>query len=84
MTDTLYIPAEGLEQNFSSPRISTCNLHGTGCTLSSAIASYLALGYSLVPAVAAAKTYVTRAIEGGRDLHVGHGNGPLWYENACK
>ncbi len=82
MTDTLFISSEGLEQTFSSPRIATRNLHGTGCTLSSAIASYLALGYSLVAAVGAAKRYVTQAIEGGRGLHVGHGNGPLWYENA--
>ena len=79
MTDTLYIPTEGLEQSFSSPRISTRNLHGTGCTLSSAIASYLAKGCTLPQAVEAAKAYITRAIEGGRDLHIGHGNGPLWY-----
>lgn len=79
MTDTLYIPAEGIEQSYSSPRIATRNLHGTGCTLSSSIASYLAKGYSLVPAVKAAKCYVTRSIKGGSDLRIGHGNGPLWY-----
>ncbi|MBQ0020283.1 MAG: bifunctional hydroxymethylpyrimidine kinase/phosphomethylpyrimidine kinase [Bacteroidales bacterium] len=79
MDDILFIPIEGVERTFSSPRIATKNLHGTGCTLSSAIASQMALGHSLVPAVEGAKRYVTRAIEGGRDLHIGHGNGPLWY-----
>lgn len=79
MDDTLFIPIEGVERTFSSPRIATKNLHGTGCTLSSAIASYMAFGHSLVSAVEDAKRYVTRAIEGGRDLHIGYGNGPLWY-----
>ena len=79
MDDTLYIPVEDFEQTFSSTRISTRNLHGTGCTLSSAIACNLAKGNVLPRAVEVAKAYVTRAIEGGRDLHIGHGNGPLWF-----
>lgn len=65
---------------FSSPRIATKNLHGTGCTLSSAIASHLALGKDLPTAVSAAKEYMTVAILGGKNLNIGHGNGPLWYE----
>lgn len=78
MTDTLHLVCEQRTELFASPRIQTSNLHGTGCTLSSAIASNMAKGMSLVPAVAAAKTYVTRAIQGGQSLHLGHGNGPLW------
>ena len=59
---------------FSSPRVNTKNTHGTGCTLSSAIASNLALGFSLKEAVERAKAYVTVAIE--HSLDIGKGNGP--------
>ncbi|MDK8502361.1 bifunctional hydroxymethylpyrimidine kinase/phosphomethylpyrimidine kinase [Aerococcus sp. UMB1112A] len=51
------------------------NTHGTGCTLSSAIASYLAQGYPLKEAIQKAKVYLTGAIAAGLDL--GHGHGPL-------
>jgi hydroxymethylpyrimidine/phosphomethylpyrimidine kinase len=64
-------------ERFTSPRIETPNLHGTGCTLSSAIATYLAFGHTLSDAVRLAKAYVQAAILRGRDLHVGSGNGPL-------
>lgn len=77
MTDRLLTP-DGIVTTLSSPRIATRNLHGTGCTLSSAIASQLAKGRSMTEAVTAAKTFVDDAIRGGKDLHVGHGNGPLW------
>ena len=60
--------------SFSSPRISTKNTHGTGCTLSSAIASNLALGFTVKDAVERAKAYVTTAIE--HSLSIGKGNGP--------
>ena len=80
MTDILYIPAEGLVQTFTSPRIPSTNLHGTGCTLSSAIASHLAHGKTLPQSVAEAKEYITQAIEGGRNLRIGHGNGPLYVQ----
>ena len=56
-------------------RVETHNTHGTGCTLSSAIASNLALGYSLADSVARAKAYITAALKAGLDL--GRGNGPL-------
>lgn len=79
MTDTLHLRCERTQSQFSSPRIATRNLHGTGCTVSSAIASYLAKHQSLSTAVANAKQYITSAIEGGKDLHIGHGNGPLWF-----
>lgn len=59
---------------FVQKRIQTKNTHGTGCTLSSAIASYLALGESLEGAVDQAKAYVTGAIENA--LELGKGCGP--------
>lgn len=79
MTDRLWIASEEREVVFTSKRIETTNLHGTGCTLSSAIASYLAKGYDLETSVSKAKDYIQRAIEGGKNLNVGHGNGPLWW-----
>ena len=57
--------------------ITSQNTHGTGCTLSSAIASYLALGQQLEDAVIAAKRYITQAIEAGSTVTVGKGYGPL-------
>jgi len=60
---------------FPAQRIDCTNTHGTGCTLSSAIASALARGYSLEEAVGIAKIYVRSAMSTGLDL--GHGNGPL-------
>ncbi len=76
MTDTLIL-TDGTQHKFSAPRIASTNLHGTGCTLSSAIASYLASGRPLPEAVALAKDYLTRAILAGQHQHIGHGNGPL-------
>ncbi len=61
----------------SAKRIATRNTHGTGCTLSSAIAAGLAKGFDLVAAVQQAKAYVTAAIAGADTLHIGHGHGPL-------
>ena len=58
---------------FSSPRVQTRNTHGTGCTLSSAIAANLALGYSMPEAVEISKAYVTAAIEHAIPLGKGHG-----------
>lgn len=78
MTDTLFLVEEERKEKFTSPRIESSNLHGTGCTVSSAIASHLAKKQSLSLSVAEAKEYVTHAIEGGKDLYVGKGNGPLW------
>jgi hydroxymethylpyrimidine/phosphomethylpyrimidine kinase len=60
-----------------SESISTKNVHGTGCTLSSAIAAFLALGYSLEDAVKEAKRYITEAIRAGADVRIGHGFGPV-------
>ena len=63
---------------FSSPRIVSTNLHGTGCTLSSAIAAFLAEGLGLEVAVARAKGVVDLAIRNAAGLRLGHGNGALW------
>ena len=76
MTDVLHMP-DGITHQYTTPRIRTRNLHGTGCTLSSAIASYLALGHTLPQAVALAKDYITSAILRSVDIHIGSGNGPL-------
>lgn len=76
MTDTL-IMTDGKEYQFSTKRIATSNLHGTGCTLSSAIACGVAKGEPLPEAVKHAKDFITKAIENAKDLKIGHGNGPL-------
>ena len=67
---------------FSAPRIATDNTHGTGCTLSSAIAAGLAKGDGLVAAVAAAKDYVTAAIAAADRLEIGQGRGPVHHFHA--
>lgn len=74
--DTLYV-AGRLPLTFSAQRIRTLNSHGTGCTLSSAIAAYLTIGYSLEKAVAAAKQYLTDALAAGANVRMGQGHGPL-------
>lgn len=61
----------------SAKRIATKNTHGTGCTLSSAIAAGLAKGRDLITATQEAKAYVTAAIANADALQVGHGHGPL-------
>lgn len=57
--------------------IESKNVHGTGCTLSSAIATYIALGHSQPEAVLFAKTYIAGAIEAGKNVTTGKGSGPL-------
>lgn len=64
-------------QVFAAPRIDTPNTHGTGCTLSSAIATALALGADLPDAIARAKAYLTEALRHAGDLTVGTGHGPV-------
>ncbi len=64
-------------RHFRSPRIDSRNLHGTGCTLSSAIACHLALGHPLPAAVELARAYIVQAIAAGATAHTGHGHGPL-------
>jgi hydroxymethylpyrimidine/phosphomethylpyrimidine kinase len=64
-------------QKYSCRRIETNNLHGTGCTLSSAITGFLAKDYSLENAVKEAKNYISKAISTGRDYKLGQGHGPV-------
>lgn len=75
MTDVLY--TNGESYLYKEKKIVTRNLHGTGCTLSSSIATYLALGYDVKEAVGKAKTYVSGAIAAAVGQKLGHGNGPL-------
>ena len=60
-----------------SPTVETFNTHGTGCTLSSAIAAYMALGHSLVEAVRLAKEYMNNALVHGANVCMGKGHGPV-------
>lgn len=62
---------------FGEARIATPNTHGTGCTLSSAIAAFLSRGLAVDSAVAAAKAYVTRALRAGAAYRIGLGHGPV-------
>jgi hydroxymethylpyrimidine/phosphomethylpyrimidine kinase len=72
----LLVNANGVER-FSAPRVATRNTHGTGCTLSSAIAAGLAKKLTLSDAVRAAKSYVTAAIVAADKLAIGKGHGPV-------
>ncbi len=74
--------AGAAHQRFSAPRITSRNLHGTGCTLSSAIAAHLALGHALPDAVDQARAYVRAAITSGAAVQVGGGHGPLNHGHA--
>jgi len=67
---------------FRAPRLVTRNTHGTGCTLSSAIAAELAKGESLRKAVQAAKQYLSRALARSDELVIGHGHGPVHHFHA--
>ena len=67
------------EKEFKHYRVNTLNTHGTGCSLASAIATYLADGHDLSHAVAKAIAYVEAGLEAGRFLSIGEGPGPLWH-----
>jgi hydroxymethylpyrimidine/phosphomethylpyrimidine kinase len=70
---------------FRRPRIATTNTHGTGCTLSAAIAARLAQGASIVESVADAKEFVWNALSAGARMHVGNGeNGPVDHNFALR
>ena len=78
-TDYLYVSDDdGVKRTeFSSATVDTFNTHGTGCTLSSAIAAMLARGHGMEEAVRQAKMYLTEALKAGADVVVGHGHGPV-------
>lgn len=67
----------GHVRSFARPRIATRNTHGTGCTLSAAIAAGLADGHTLADAVEMAKAYVWSALQSAADHHIGNGCGPV-------
>lgn len=77
MCDVLF--ADNQFYMFTGEKIETRNLHGTGCTLSSAIATFLCKVGSISEAVSLSKDYVSKSIKCGVDLNVGHGNGPVWH-----
>ena len=74
MTDVL-VMGNGKVKTFTARKIDSENTHGTGCTLSSAIASYLAEGHSLEESVALGKEYVYQAISAAKDCKIGRGHG---------
>lgn len=79
LTDVLACKEQPAAQwlRLSAARIHSHNVHGTGCTLSSAIAAHLALGQPLAQAVTAAHAYIRGAIQAGAQVTTGHGHGPL-------
>lgn len=82
LIDIFYNAETGRMLQLTSPCIATRNTHGTGCTLSSAFASYLALGQSLDEAAASAKSYIAAAIAAGASYRIGHGHGPVHHFHA--
>jgi hydroxymethylpyrimidine/phosphomethylpyrimidine kinase len=84
-TDLLLLARENRFVRLTADRIATNNNHGTGCTLSSAIASFLARGKNIENAVQKAKTFMNHAIAAGAAYKLGHGHGPVhhffqWWE----
>lgn len=77
LIDYFYNGPTGEILSMSSERVSTKNTHGTGCTLSSALASFLAKGAPLAIAALNAKRYISSAIESGAQYDIGHGHGPV-------
>jgi hydroxymethylpyrimidine/phosphomethylpyrimidine kinase len=73
----ILVSDDGAALRLAAPRIETRNTHGTGCTLAAAIAARLAMNDTVESAVRSAKDFVWRAIQSGRGLRIGHGNGPV-------
>ena len=79
----ILVDDKGVER-FVRPRIDTPHTHGTGCTLSAAIAALLARGAPMTEAVDRAKAFVWEGLKHGRELGVGHGRGPVDHLHALK
>lgn len=79
LTDTFYDAPEDHLIYFTHARVDTPNSHGTGCTLSSALACYLAQGLALSDAARRASDFVYRALADGQHLTFGHGHGPAFF-----
>lgn len=80
--DCLYLAAEKRMILLPGKRVATGNNHGTGCTLSSAIAANIAKGAEVEAAVRRAKVYITAAIEAGAAYKIGNGHGPVHHFHA--
>jgi hydroxymethylpyrimidine/phosphomethylpyrimidine kinase len=76
-SDLLYLCREDRFVTLTAERVSSRNTHGTGCTLSAAIAAGLAKGETLEEAVRRAKEYISRAIRAGAGYSIGRGHGPV-------
>ena len=76
-TDLLYLTEEDRFVTLEAERVDSRNNHGTGCTLSSAIAGHMARGDPIEDAVRKAKTYIQNAIRAGAEYKIGHGHGPV-------
>ncbi|ROI01838.1 bifunctional hydroxymethylpyrimidine kinase/phosphomethylpyrimidine kinase [Chryseobacterium sp. G0240] len=74
---SLFYDENGNYHSFETSKLDTNNTHGSGCTLSSAIAAYIAQGKPLYDAVSLGQQYIYQAIENGMDVQTGLGNGPL-------
>ena len=74
---SLFYDEDGHYHSFESSKLNTNNTHGSGCTLSSAIAAYISQGKTLYDAVSLGQQYIYQAIENGMDVQTGSGNGPL-------
>jgi hydroxymethylpyrimidine/phosphomethylpyrimidine kinase len=84
-TDLLFLAGENRFVSLEADRIETRNNHGTGCTLSSAITSYMAKGNDIEKSVQMAKEFMNHAIAAGAHYKIGHGHGPVhhffqWWE----
>lgn len=77
LVDVFYNAETGKSLRLSTPKVDTVNTHGTGCTLSSAIAAWLAKGADLETAVVKAKDYINHAIVAGAGYKIGKGHGPV-------
>ncbi len=77
LTDIFYNAEDNTVIPLESARLDTPNTHGTGCTLSSAFAAYLAQGHGLTEAARLAKNYIADAIAAGARYSIGHGHGPV-------
>ena len=82
VVEDLLLERDGTVTRLASERIATRNGHGTGCTLSSAIAAHLALGLDLASAVRRGREFIVQAIAAGADVRTGQGHGPLNHGHA--
>ena len=77
LVDIFYDAENGSMHRLESERLDTVNTHGTGCTLSSAFAAFLAHGFPPDESARRAKDYIDRAIRAGAEYSIGHGHGPV-------